>query len=98
MSVCGELGLMALMHRDNGEAGAAGQPPPRVFPKGFEESFAGTRILVRSPHGAFAKCGILLAPLPDCSRIAPGHAEGVTRRLHPGYTLSENQLFSSDLI
>jgi hypothetical protein len=27
------------MHGDNGEAGAAGQPPPGAFPKGFMEGF-----------------------------------------------------------
>jgi hypothetical protein len=28
------------MARDNGDAGAEGQPPPAAFPKGFVEGFA----------------------------------------------------------
>ena len=37
----GESLLAALMPRDNGEAGAIGQPPPEAFPKGFARRFCG---------------------------------------------------------
>src|SRR4051795_5072335 len=41
MSVCRRVAYAALMGRDNGRGGAAGQPPRAAFPKRFVESFAG---------------------------------------------------------
>src|SRR5438045_9731159 len=40
MSVCRRVAYAALMGRDNGGAGAEGQPPQAAFPKGFMEPFA----------------------------------------------------------
>jgi len=33
MSVCGRVAFRRLLPRDNGEAGAGGQPPRRLFPR-----------------------------------------------------------------
>jgi hypothetical protein len=39
MSVCGRVAPCGSYERDNGEAGAGGQPPRRAFPKAFIEAF-----------------------------------------------------------
>jgi len=42
---------------------------------------------MRSPDGAQAKSGAIpsASRFPDCAEFILGHAEGVTRGLHPGY-------------
>src|ERR1700737_965349 len=49
MSVCRRVAYAPLMDRDNGDAGAGGQPPPEAFPKGFLKGFV--RVLSRLLRG-----------------------------------------------
>jgi hypothetical protein len=48
VGVRGEPAFCGSDGRDNGEAGASGQPARRVFPKAFPKAFAGLTGLIES--------------------------------------------------